>query len=735
MASPFVKTTEYDLSQRVPAFEGMYGLVVGNFDRGPVNSRIFLSQKSEVDTRLGKPGPNSDQAYYVLHSYLTKAQKCWAIRVVNGAYYGGLALGAYYNTTLGTGDGATVTFTGTLEYSRCIPGTVEIWMDDEKVGYDVATTGALAGTKLLTGTVAYATGAVSVTFDSTGTPDYTPPSGAVIYARWGFPNVDFTTLGASADILADPTDYDWLQRTVEMELVDPDTNNTITDTLVPYAINAPDGTVSDEDDATVVIYDGSTAVIYADENGDLHDVGVGTYLDATASNAMVYATGAIAFTLDAGYTPTATLEAQYTSLYTDAGIVYAENPGAWSDNLAVLIRDFDVPNNRWYCQVWEKTLVNGQYLEDAVSSDNWFLSREYQLDGFNSQMYWEDRVNGNSYFIRVLDNDNLDDDACIPASSISHSDLAISSTHLEYFDGGTDGSAVTVSSYVNALDLFANKEAVDLDIVMDTLGNATYHSAIRNLCDREQGGRGDCYGILYLPHSTETGTTYMTDMVDFRKYTQNLNTTWCGLYAGFVKIWDTYNSRELYIPPSGFVGAAFSYTADQYDPWWIAAGWRRGLLPILDVYRRLTEGERDILYDNEINAMRYKPGKGISIWGQKTLTPVASALDRANVRWLLIVIENAIETFLEDFVFEFNDEYTRSLVRSAVRSYLETIKNRRGMYSFDVVCDDSNNSANDIDNYRLNVDTYVQPIKGAEYIYNRVIITRTGVDFSTVELS
>ena len=737
MASPFVRTVEYDLSQRVPAYQGMYGLVIGNFDRGPVNERIFLSQKSDSDLRLGKPGPNSDQAYYVLHSYLTKAQRCWAVRVANGALYGGLVLGAYYNTTLGTGDGTTTVFTGILEYGRCIPGTVEIWQDTEKVGYDVATSGDVHGTTITTGTVSYATGAITVTFNDTGDPSYAPPVGAKIYARWGFPNIDFTTLGVGNAVLLDPTEYAWDSRVIELEL-DQDSNGHISDILVPFAIDAPDDPVIAYDDAetTLVIYDGTTPVIFADENGDLQNVGGGTFIDASGTNTVNYSTGAILIDLDAGYTPVADeLTAKYTSLYSDAGVVYSDNPGDWTDSVGVIIRGFDVPNNTFFVQTWENTIVNGTVLVNSLSSDNWKVSRADQVDGFNAQMQWEERVNGNSYYIRVYDNANLEGDECIPASSIAHSDLAIEADHIEYFDGGDDGTAVSVSNYINALELFENKEAIDLDIVMDTLGNQIYHTYIANLCDRERGGRGDCYGILYTPHALEVSTNYIVDLINFRKYTQNINCTWVGLYTGHVKIWDTYNSRELYIPPSGFVGAAFSYTADQFDPWWVAAGWRRGLLPILDVYRRYTQGERDALYDNELNAMRFKPGKGIAIWGQRTLTPVASALDRANVRWLLIVIENAIEEFLDDYVFEFNDEYTRSLIRAAVNSYLETIKNRRGLYAYDVVCDDTNNSNDDIDNYRMNVDTYVQPMKAAEYIYNRVIITRTGVDFSTVRIA
>lgn len=145
--------------------------------------------------------------------------------------------------------------------------------------------------------------------------------------------------------------------------------------------------------------------------------------------------------------------------------------------------------------------------------------------------------------------------------------------------------------------------------------------------------------------------------------------------------------------------------------------------------------ERDVLADNSINAMRFRAGKGIAIWGQKTMLDNGSALDRANVRWLLIVIEAAIEEYLDNNEFDINDDLTRTLVRNTVIHYLAGIKLRRGLYDFDVVCDATNNTAEMIDNLEMNLDFYVQPTKTAEQITSRAIITRTGVTFSDVKMN
>jgi hypothetical protein len=350
------------------------------------------------------------------------------------------------------------------------------------------------------------------------------------------------------------------------------------------------------------------------------------------------------------------------------------------------------------------------------------------------QMYLEERVNGNSYYIRFADNPYIEATEALPNDSLMHNNLLASV--LTQLASGDAGTAPSVSDYTTALQTFNNKEDVKVDIIIDSLGDYSYGIEVAKLCDREQGGRGDCYGALHTPFYLEESNNFVTDLVNYRKYTMNLVSSCVGLYTGHVKIQDNYNGRELWIPPTGFVASVFSYTADQYEPWLPAFGWRRGVLPVIDVYRRFSEGQRDVLYDNDINVIRFKPGKGIAVWGQKTMYGKATALDRANVRWLLIVIENAIEAYNEDnYIAELNTSRTRALCKNGIVAYLTNIKLREGLYDFDVVVDETNNTPQEIDNYIMNVDYYVQPTKAIEYIRGRAIITRTGVNFENVRIT
>jgi len=710
MASPQVRTIEYDRSQRVSSYEGMYGLVIGAFDRGPIGKRVFMTNSQQVDAVFGKPKVGSDIAYYILHSFLSKSKRCWVERVAEGALYGGVSIGAAFDMVMGLPDGIETIFSTVLEYGRCHPNTVEVYLDTIKIGYDNGA-GVIIGDNIDVGSVNYETGAITCQFT------HPLPKNSILYAKWGFNNIPLTSGAADTD------DYQFDSRILNQNIAG--SAGVYSDHLVPFPIVGPDGTVASANDSTVLIYDDSTLIAYTDETGNLVDTG--TYLDSSSTNRVEFGNGVLSFNLDSAYVPSAPLVAEYRSYKSEAFIIYADNQGSWADDYSILIDQVDFANNTFTISVYE-TQRNGSIMKVA----SYVLSREHKVDGFNNQLYIEDRLNDKSNYIRVLDNVNLNETEAIPQDSLKHT--TYSTNDIFTLSSGDDGFAPSVNSYINVLHTFNNPEDVKVDIIVDTLCDKNFQVEMLKLCDRDFGGRGDCYAVLSAPFDLLENNNYLNEIANYRKYELNVNSSFGGLYSSFVKIYDAYNGREVWIPESGFVAAAFSYTADQFSPWFPAAGWRRGTLPVLDTYRKFTIGERDFLYDNGINVLRYRPGKGIAIWGNKTLYDDNSALSRANVRWLLIVIENAIEDYLDEYEFELNDPITRALITSAVQGYLDSIKARRGLYDFDVVCDETNNTPQTIDNYEMNVDYYVQPVKDAEFIYGRAVITRTGVKFEDVRI-
>jgi phage tail sheath protein FI len=185
----------------------------------------------------------------------------------------------------------------------------------------------------------------------------------------------------------------------------------------------------------------------------------------------------------------------------------------------------------------------------------------------------------------------------------------------------------------------------------------------------------------------------------------------------------------LYVPVDGYVGAAFALTEHVRDVWYAPAGQQRGLLNVLGLRINYTQGQQEILYPKQVNFLRTFPGSGTAIWGQKTLQSFDSALSRINVRRLLIVIEKAVTAALHRQVFELNNEFTRLQITQFIDGFMRRIQARNGVYSYQVVCDLTNNTPDVIDANELHVDIYVQPVRAAEFIQLQTVITRTGASF------
>jgi phage tail sheath protein FI len=172
-------------------------------------------------------------------------------------------------------------------------------------------------------------------------------------------------------------------------------------------------------------------------------------------------------------------------------------------------------------------------------------------------------------------------------------------------------------------------------------------------------------------------------------------------------------------------------------PWFAPAGFQRGLVNnvtsvgYLDSTSSefeavsLSEGQRDSLYSNKVNPIGNFPGRGIAVFGQKTLNPTASALDRVNVARLVVYIRERLDDIVKPFLFEPNDEVTRANAKTVVDRFLGQLVAQRGLFDFITVCDTTNNTAARIDNNQLYIDVAIQPVKAVEFIYIPIRIQNT----------
>jgi phage tail sheath protein FI len=202
-------------------------------------------------------------------------------------------------------------------------------------------------------------------------------------------------------------------------------------------------------------------------------------------------------------------------------------------------------------------------------------------------------------------------------------------------------------------------------------------------------------------------------------------------YYPWVKTVDVNTNKLIAVPPSVLLPGVFAANDRVAAEWFAPAGLNRGgLLGAVSVQNRLTQSEKDSLYENKVNPIVQFPGQGIVVFGQKTLQDKPSALDRINVRRLLLTVRKYIASTSRYLVFEQNTATTRNRFLNIVNPYLESIQQRQGLYAFRVVMDDTNNTPDVIDRNIMKGSIFLQPTKTAEFIQIDFNILPTGAAFN-----
>jgi len=210
----------------------------------------------------------------------------------------------------------------------------------------------------------------------------------------------------------------------------------------------------------------------------------------------------------------------------------------------------------------------------------------------------------------------------------------------------------------------------------------------------------------------------------------SVNSNYSVTYGNWVKGYDAYADKQVWLPFSGHAAAAYARTDQNNQPWFAPAGLTRGtVFNITDLAFNPNQKQRDFLYTISVNPVVFFSGDGYTIFGQKTLQNKPSAFDRVNVRRLFITLERATQSALKYFVFEPNTEFTRTRLKNTIVPIFELAKNTEGVYDYLIVCDERNNTPDIIDRNELVVDVYIKPVKAAEFILVNFIATRTGQNF------
>jgi hypothetical protein len=299
----------------------------------------------------------------------------------------------------------------------------------------------------------------------------------------------------------------------------------------------------------------------------------------------------------------------------------------------------------------------------------------------------------------------------------------ILAANTQGFDCGTAISTGT-QAYTKAINAISNADEYDINLVVTPGIIRSEHPTITNRVIDMVEDRQDCF---YIADFVNVGAS----ITEATEKANEVDSNYVATYYPWVKTVDANTNKLISVPPSVLMPAVFAANDRLAAEWFAPAGLNRGgIIGAVSVLNRLTHSERDTLYENKVNPIAAFPGQGIVAFGQKTLQDRASALDRINVRRLLITVKKFIASTSRFLVFEQNTATTRSRFLNTVNPYLEAIQQRQGLYAFRVVMDESNNTPDVIDRNIMAGQIFLQPAKTAEFIVIDFNILPTGASFN-----
>ena len=277
--------------------------------------------------------------------------------------------------------------------------------------------------------------------------------------------------------------------------------------------------------------------------------------------------------------------------------------------------------------------------------------------------------------------------------------------------------------YDNMLNLLSNQDDYQFNVLVTPgLLNKDHASQVATAINNTQQ-RGDS---IYLIDPV----AYAASITEVNTQANSRNSSYAAMYWPWLQTIDPDMGDQVWVPASAMIPGVYAFNDNASDPWFAPAGINRGgLTTVIRPERKLSQANRDSLYQNKVNPIASFPGQGSVVYGQKTLQRQASALDRVNVRRLLIALKSYIGQVAQTLVFEQNTAATRNNFLSIVNPYLESVVQRQGLYAFKVVMDDSNNTPDVIDRNQMVGAIYLQPTKTAEFIILDFNLLPTGATF------
>lgn len=407
--------------------------------------------------------------------------------------------------------------------------------------------------------------------------------------------------------------------------------------------------------------------------------------------------------------------------------IIARNPGLWGNNISVAIAVPSSFNDTKFVMegvkvdnLFEFAPEGSQFgvvvMDGGDVVETWLVSTDpTEKDVNNKSIYAEDVINNRSSYIFIRMINNTVSEALLEYDSSTET---YTGEVMELALG--EEPEITNADLLEAYELWANKEEIDIDIVIGNERDAGV-SAL-NLCET----RKDCIGFIGASYEQVVGkkaADAVAAVVAARKSTVETtnfspNSMFVVACANYKYQYDRYNDKNRWVNIAGDIAGLRAQTSSNRASWWASAGLERGQIKnVKKLAFNPNQAQRDILYKNALNPIVSFPGQGTVMWGQKTLLNKPSSFDRVNVRGLFNTLERSLSKMAKYQVMEFNDNFTRNRIVSMIKPFLSSVQAGRGVQDFLVICDTSNNTPDIVSRNQLIVDVYIKPTYVAEFIH------------------
>lgn len=366
-------------------------------------------------------------------------------------------------------------------------------------------------------------------------------------------------------------------------------------------------------------------------------------------------------------------------------------------------------------------------LENGLIVERFQVSLDPNAKDYQGRsLFVEDVIRRKSSYIYAKVNQA---ETSLPLSALGENVITLSNG-----DDGEIGKSEIENSYGNVSDgaIFGDVESLPLDYIISNEESRTIAGKLavaRGDCIAYHGAKFDIVGQT----STKIVELLLEDVNNGEMNSGDTRNSYNAYFGNYAMIWDTYNDKYRWINIAGMVAGARAKTSYDLYPWYASAGEAQGQLTgIVKLAFLPNTGARDKLYTSQVNPVTSFPGRGIQIYGQKTLQAKNSAFSRINVRLLFNYVKRNLSELVRSYIFELNDEFTRNNIKAQIDAFMLRIQTLRGVYDYLTICDESNNTGQVIDNNELVIDLGIKPTRVAEFIYLNLMAVGSDVSLSEV---